>query len=255
MREKICGIYSIKSPSNRYYVGQSVDIYKRWGCYERLKTKSQHKLQNSLMKYGVDNHKFEIIEKCEISELDDREEFWGIHYDVLKSGLNSALRMTRQIFSEETRKIISEKRKLQIISPESRKRGAEKRKLTWVTTDEFRKKCSEASKGRPSSLKGKQLDMRLKELRFKNQYVRVIQFSMDGGLMKQWISCAEAARYYNLKSANNIRDACRGMRKDAAGFKWMFTRDCQENGDFIYRAPIKKIKNESTNSSVERRKG
>lgn len=38
------GIYKIKSPSNRIYIGQSWDIDKRLNYYKRLLCKSQIKL-------------------------------------------------------------------------------------------------------------------------------------------------------------------------------------------------------------------
>lgn len=76
-RSVICGIYKITSPTGRIYIGQSVDIYRRWLSYfSPKKCKAQVRLYNSLMKYGVENHKFEIIELCDKSELNSREIFW-----------------------------------------------------------------------------------------------------------------------------------------------------------------------------------
>ena len=73
---KICGIYKITSPSGRIYIGQSIDIQKRWNQYKYNSCKSQTKLYNSLKKYGWENHKFEIIEECSKEELSNREKFW-----------------------------------------------------------------------------------------------------------------------------------------------------------------------------------
>ena len=64
--KKIIGIYKITSPTNRIYIGSSNDIYNRWCSYKNLKCKSQTKLYNSLLKYGAENHIFEIIENCSI---------------------------------------------------------------------------------------------------------------------------------------------------------------------------------------------
>ena len=50
------GIYKITSPSDRIYIGQSIDINKRFRKYYNLKCKQQPKLYNSLCKYGVDAH-------------------------------------------------------------------------------------------------------------------------------------------------------------------------------------------------------
>lgn len=86
------GIYKITSPSNRVYIGQSVDIEKRWRFYRNIKNfKSQIKLKNSIIKYGVENHVFEVIEECIVSELNKRERYWQEFYNVLIDGLNCCL--------------------------------------------------------------------------------------------------------------------------------------------------------------------
>lgn len=86
------GIYKITSPNNRVYVGQSIDVENRFKEYGRLKCKGQSRLYNSLKKYGVENHKFEVIEECAVENLNERERYWQDYYDVLsKKGLNCTL--------------------------------------------------------------------------------------------------------------------------------------------------------------------
>ena len=84
------GIYKITSPSNKVYVGQSTNIEKRWSGYStnKKKMKEQTKLFNSFRKYGVDNHKFEIIEECNKDKLNDKEVYWIEFYNSVNAGLN-----------------------------------------------------------------------------------------------------------------------------------------------------------------------
>ena len=70
------GIYKITNPEGKIYIGQSINIEKRWKGYKNFHCKGQHKLYNSLKKYGPENHTFEIIEECIMEELDIREEFY-----------------------------------------------------------------------------------------------------------------------------------------------------------------------------------
>lgn len=88
--EKICGIYKIISPSKRIYVGQSVNIYKRWSLYRILDCKKQTLLYNSLKKYGINKHKFEILEQCSPEELNQKEIYYIELYQCFNSkyGLN-----------------------------------------------------------------------------------------------------------------------------------------------------------------------
>ena len=52
---KVIGIYKITSPSNRIYIGQTVDFIKRKSHYRNLKRNHQIRLFNSIKKYGWDN--------------------------------------------------------------------------------------------------------------------------------------------------------------------------------------------------------
>ena len=49
---KICGIYKITSPTGKIYIGQSVDIKKRWNHHKYAKDKKCSKLYSSFKKYG-----------------------------------------------------------------------------------------------------------------------------------------------------------------------------------------------------------
>ena len=61
---EICGIYKITSPSEKNYIGQAVNINKRFYRYKSLDCSQQIILYKSFIKYGVENHIFEIIEEC-----------------------------------------------------------------------------------------------------------------------------------------------------------------------------------------------
>ena len=110
-----CGIYKITSPSGRIYIGQSKELKQRIANYKRMYKSNlrQHKLHNSFLKYGAENHQFDIIEYCSIEELNCSERFWQDQFDVLgKDGLNCVLQKcgeVRYIVSEETSKKLSNK--------------------------------------------------------------------------------------------------------------------------------------------------
>jgi len=85
------GIYKITSPTNKIYVGQSIDIEKRFKQYRRLDCKKQPKLYNSFTKHGVENHIFEILEECSLDKLNSKEVFWKQKYNTISEGLNCEL--------------------------------------------------------------------------------------------------------------------------------------------------------------------
>lgn len=91
-----CVIYKITSPSNKIYIGQTVNYRIRHKKYLNLNCKQQIRLYNSFLKYGVVNHKFEIIEECKGFELNERERYYQDLYNVIdnNTGLNCKLTKT-----------------------------------------------------------------------------------------------------------------------------------------------------------------
>ena len=88
-------IYKITSPSNKIYIGQSIDIKRRFQRYNRNCCKGQTRLYNSLIKYGSEFHKMEIIENVVNEELNVRERYWQDFYDSAGiNGLNCYLTET-----------------------------------------------------------------------------------------------------------------------------------------------------------------
>jgi len=101
------GIYKIINPKNKVYIGQSVEIEKRFSAYKRLKCKGQRILYRSLKKYGAENHKFILIHECNVSELNELERHYQEEYNAIGSnGMNCRLTKTSDksgYCSEETR--------------------------------------------------------------------------------------------------------------------------------------------------------
>jgi group I intron endonuclease len=122
---KICGIYKITSPSNKIYIGQSKDIYARWRYSyqsEPLRCQQQRFLFHSLKKHGHHKHKFEIIQICTAEELNTLEKYYIDLFQTFNSkfGLNIKEGGSRPKHSEETKRLISEKAKLQTRSVTTR---------------------------------------------------------------------------------------------------------------------------------------
>jgi len=135
------GIYKIASPTNKVYVGQSVDIERRWldykSCYEKFP------LQNSITKHGFDNHDFKVLEECTIELLNEKERYWQDFYDVLgPNGLNCKLTQTTDLsgsHSEETKKKIGKANKEKVLSEEIKERKLQRLRDTISNKSEEQK--------------------------------------------------------------------------------------------------------------------
>ena len=166
-KKKICGIYKISNENGGVYIGQSTDIYWRWKFYESLDCESQRRLYNSLKKYGFENHTFEIIEECPREMLNEREIYWIQFHNSFntENGMNLQFGGYNGSPSEETKKKIREAQKGKKKAPLSEEHKEKLRKpkseefkenlkgnknvMGYKWTEEQIKKQSEAQKRRP----------------------------------------------------------------------------------------------------------
>lgn len=74
------GIYKIVCPYGHVYIGQSINIEKRFRQHKANRTKGYAKLKSSFNYHGSYNHLFEIIEECEFEQLNNREKYWFDYY-------------------------------------------------------------------------------------------------------------------------------------------------------------------------------
>lgn len=86
-KEDLCGIYSIKNPIGKYYIGSSKKIYRRWSQHGE-NNKSMPKLSNSFVLYGKKNHEFKIICICTEDELIKNEVIFQLIFKSVEDGLN-----------------------------------------------------------------------------------------------------------------------------------------------------------------------
>ena len=83
-------IYKVANQINgKCYIGQAIDPNTRFQIYRTLKCKQQIKLYNALVKYGVSNFAFDIIDEAISKEqLDQMEDDYIIKLDTRTNGYN-----------------------------------------------------------------------------------------------------------------------------------------------------------------------
>jgi hypothetical protein len=195
----IIGIYKIISPSGKIYIGQSQNILSnRLNHYINGNCSTQTKLYNSLKKYGFENHIFEIIEECSLEQLNEREIYWGLFYNVLnpKTGLNLKLGEKRGMYSEESKN-----------------------------------KMSKSSLGKSKSQKHK---INISKARLGMKFSKEHTDNMSLSRFKYSIVCLEnnttyksahqASKELNVASASIIK-VCKGIYKQIKGYTFKFIND------------------------------
>jgi len=160
------GIYKITNPIGKVYVGQSTNIEKRFKSYKKLFCKNQPKLYNSLLKYGAENHIYEIITECEFNKLNENERYYQVLFNTIsKDGLNCKLTNENDfngIYCEESKSKMSKSARIKVFTKEhranmSKNRIGEKNAMFGRThTKETKLKISLANKNKGIETREKQ---------------------------------------------------------------------------------------------------
>lgn len=144
------GIYKIKSPSGSVYIGQSVDLKRRFQRYKSLDCKTQIALFRSFSKYGVKNHMFVVLKSVDEDRFNTLTLLEQHYIDLYRNKgvniLNIKEAGSTGRLSEETKRKIGD-------AVRGEKNGNFGRKFT----KEHLRNISESHKGNPGYWKGKKL--------------------------------------------------------------------------------------------------
>jgi len=212
--EVIC-IYKITSPTNKIYIGQTINAKKRFSAYRKKNCKKQIKLFNSIIKYGWENHLFEIIHECNESVLNELEVYYINKFNSFntKNGLNLLSGGNHFKASDETKEKMS---------------NASKGNTKWLGkkhTDESKIKMSLSQKGRKTSDEAKEKMSKIRKGR--TAWNKGIKHTEETKI-KMRIS---APKTHSLEHIVNNRNAQKGKKhteesklKISAAHKGMKTR-------------------------------
>lgn len=232
------GVYLMTNKLNgKKYVGQSLNMPWRWKSHGFPSNLKPHQvLGRAILKYGIGNFEFTVLEKCTPEELDERE----MHYiEQLQPEYNMTIGgrgVVGNILSEEVKALLSAKAKDQWdrMTPEqqrervsrlgkqkghpftedarSRIRATLKEYFKHNTTSELqRKRSSEVNKVK---LQGNQRG---------NKSVACLD-SETGEPLLVFASVKSAAKCANIHPSN-ITSVLKGRQKTAGGFVWGYY-DC-----------------------------
>ena len=144
----ISGIYKIQSiiKPNRIYIGSAINIDRRWHDHLRLLRKNKQpnlKLQNHYNKYGESDLQFSILLGCDKEDLLKIEQYFIESY---KPWFNICIKANSQIGLKR-----SDETKLKLSISHKGKTTWNKGK-TGIYSEETRKKISDCQKGRHNSV-------------------------------------------------------------------------------------------------------
>jgi group I intron endonuclease len=221
------GIYKITNLTNGdCYVGQSVNIEKRWKDHIHTSTNKKvvnykYPLYNSIRKYGTENFKFEILELVpNKNDLTIKEQFY---YDLYKPEYcliepkNSALEVGRKSVHKidiRTLEIIDTYESLlqaanqnnldfRTISLACHRKIITSGDFYWVFTTDYNEKWKP------------------KKRNTTYEKTKVLQFDLQNNFIKEYKSISYAAKITGINKTNISRN-CKGIYKQAKGFIWRY---------------------------------
>jgi group I intron endonuclease len=238
------GIYKITNPEGQIYIGLSTNILKRFKKYKVLDCDNQIKLKDSLVKFGVNNHKFEILEECLKENLFGREKYWIKKFNSFINGLNCN-KGGGGIFehSKETKDKISQKRKGWVPKFDRAIKIKNTKILngTNILSSEHKDKIREGNrgvsrhKGRISpnlgnkyskktrlaisnTHKDKIVSKKTKDLMSASISKKCYQYDLEMNLIREWKSGLEAKQ----NNQGDVYSCLNGRQKTAGGFVWSY---------------------------------
>lgn len=219
----LIGIYQIKNLINgKIYIGQSIDIEKRWSTHRtELKYNNHHNihLQSAWNKYGEDNFEFSVLEECNFDQLNQREIYWISKLNSYKDGYNltsgggntesfSKSVIQFDLYGNELSRYFS---------------ISEAETTTGICYSQISECCSNKRKTAGgyiwqyedgfTGISKWHFDSRM--------FNKICQLTKDGNLINTFPSAAEAKRVTGVCDTSIIR-CCHGKLKTAGGYIWTF---------------------------------
>lgn len=139
-------IYKITNIINKkVYIGKTMDVKSRWARHKYFAKKGiRRHLYNAMRHYGIDQFAISVIEECESSLVNAREQYWISHFNSTdkRLGYNRTIggdggnTWELNQHKDETRQLLSVKLKGHAVNQEAILRNAEKRRGTKISEEQ-----------------------------------------------------------------------------------------------------------------------
>ena len=253
------GVYTITNLINgKMYVGSTSKKFNlRWNDHKSQLRKNTHDnkyLQNSFNKHGIDNFKFEVLEKCLPEYCESTEQFWLNTLDLTNPLLgynirsvatnNTGIRRSPEVIENHRRRLESgDWGTTSIPVIQFNKYGEVINRFTSITSASISVGGNSSSivrvcKGEQSKSAGfywqydkgqstEELAKSIKPLQYLTgrgylKHKPVVQLTLGGEFIREWDSISEATKGVGLNASSATGQVCKGKRPHSKGFKWKY---------------------------------
>lgn len=226
-----CGIYLIKNKiNNKSYIGQSVNIKKRWREHIFAANHPEYKdhkdpIHLAIAKYGKENFDFTILEECPKEQLNEKEIYWIDKYNTYQKGYNATIGGHQdfrhigqpvEVYDLEGNYITT----YDNITIAAEHIGVSRNTLYNIL---YRDRLS--TKGYQLKLKNDKNTVITKYQNNQGGGIPVLQIDKNNGnILQKFKSATEAGRVLNI-DASSITKVCKGKLKTCGGFIWRYANE------------------------------
>lgn len=217
------GVYKIENLINhKIYIGQSVEIEKRW--QKHLSAKDDFVIHRALHKYGKENFSFQIIEECNLLDLDKKEKYWITYYNSLvPNGYNMIQGGSNGAGFAKGKKVLQYS-----LNGEFLEKYSSANQASLITGIDHWSICA-CCRGEYRQAGGYQWkysedkEKEIKSIKKRTNY-EVLQIDVKTDeIIQEFSSIKEATAKTNIASST-ICNVCNGKGKTAGGFKWKYKK-------------------------------
>lgn len=216
------GIYKIENLINhKIYIGQSIEIEKRW--QKHLNTKDNFVIHKALQKYGKENFSFQIIEECDLLDLDNKEQYWINYYNsLIPNGYNMIPGGSNGAGFAKGKKVLQYTLDGAFIKEYNSANQASNQ--TGVCHSDICKCCrGDAPRAGEYQWKYSGDDKEIKPIKVRTDF-SVLQIDKNTDeIIKEFSSLKEASEQTHIAKSIICR-VCNGKGKTAGGFKWKYKK-------------------------------
>lgn len=224
MQKTISRIYKITNiVNNQCYIGQAVNIKKRWREHRSDAFNKNCKDYNmviykAIRKHGLENFTFEILEECSQDLLNEKEVYWIAYFNSYYNGYNCTLGGDESHIHLGKPVELYDKEGNFVIEYPNIATAAR-------ALDVFYGTLYQVIQGKRHSCKGYQAKLKEDDVlitRYKNKQggkIPVLQKDDNGNILNEFESSYEAARQLGL-DASTIIKCCNRKLKHCGGYRW-----------------------------------
>lgn len=197
--------------SGKSYIGQTVNFENR--KKQHIWATDDYVFHKAIRKYGKENFNWEILEECEVNQLDEKEIYWIAYYDTYNNGYNMTEGGDNATALENWKK--THKDEVKVMATKNLEKAMES---LYANKEKWMENLAIARKKGIDTVKRK---------------VRCVELKLDFDSIADAERWSTSSENPNEKKSTHqgIGRVCRGERHTCGGYHWIYIDNKEEKNN------------------------